>query len=235
MRSIVVFKNQPIELREDGTWSYLRSEGSTIEKLRKAKQTGEIVTFFSGLFDKLGLEVLDTSEKISCILRSGKIDFEQGVDEGSVDLLLPLYGYQVDRLIENAASGFKDHLSRFRIVKEFFNCLPRHSGKLLNSGVATNTTFRKLINSKDLLHLHLTSPDTSEEPDATYTLFFVNGGWNTAMGLSGRPDRTFRVSADDAFDLLRHGFAAEKAGLTDLPQLAAWYHKWREKVEVKAA
>jgi hypothetical protein len=232
--STTIVRGRPVELLENGTWAYLSAKGSALERLQKAQLSRETVDLFRGLFKKAGLDVVDTGEKITCTFAGDGLKFELGSDDAELQFHVKLYSYQVDWLVENAKTGFEGPLSRFRLVREILKALPTQSRGLLDNSFVTNATFRKLIHSKDLMHLYLVSPDQNEEEDSTFTFFFVNGRWNLAAGLAGRPDRVFRMTSDDAFDLLRYGFGATQAGPLDLAKLAAWYVGWRQKVEVAA-
>lgn len=236
MKIAMTSANQPIVLNEDGTWQYLKPSGSCLEKMRKLEQPESVVKFFSELFDRLGIKIIDSTEKLICIHHGDRIEFEDGIDEESVDFCVSLYSFQIDRFIADVNAGYSDPLAHFRLVREFFR-MPSHDEKsLLHNSLLDNSTFRKLIHSKNLLHVHLISPDKSAEDDATFTLFFVNGSWNLTHGLVGEPERIFRLSADDALELNRRIFSAsQEKKITALPELAKWYINWRERVEVKAA
>jgi hypothetical protein len=211
----------------------LKIAGGAVERLNKASQSREFGQLIDGLFSQIGLEVLDTREKLTCRHQGDHVDVREGVDPDQVDFHLKLYSYQIDRLIENARTGYQDPLARFRLTREFLDALPHYVSRLLNNSVVTNSAFRNLIHAKDLIHVHLVSPDSSQEPDVTYTLFFVNGAWHVTKGLVGNAERVFKLSADDGLDLMRHGHQATKCGLAQIPKFAQWYVDWRKKVEVK--
>jgi len=236
MKIAMTSTNRPVALNEDGTWKYLEPAGSAREKLQKLPQSENVVAFFKDMFDRLGIEIVDSDEKFTCIHLGNKIVFEDNIDEQNIDFSVRVYAYQIDRFINDIKTGYKDPIARFRLVREFFRMAPRGSRSLLSNAIVTNSVFRKLINSKDLLHVYLTSPDKNEESDATYTFFFVNGAWHLVQGLTGTPDRVFRLSVDDAFELHRHIFSGTRdTKLTDIPKLAKWYMDWRGHVEIKAA
>lgn len=236
MKIAMTSTNQPIALNNDGTWQYLKASGSCLEKMQQMEQPESVVKFFSDLFDRLGIYIVDSTEKFTCIDCGDRIEFEDGIDEDKVDFCVSLYSFQIDRFIADVGAGYSDPLAHFRLVKEFFR-MPSHDKKsLLNSPLLNNSAFRKLIHSKNLLHVHLISPDKNAEDDATFTLFFVKGNWNLTQGLVGEPERVFRLSADDALELNRRMFSASRdKKITALPELAKWYINWRERVEVKAA
>jgi hypothetical protein len=236
MKIATTSTNQPVALNEDGSWQYLEPSGSALHKLQELEQSAEVVTFFKGLFNRVGIEVVDSNERVTCIHRVNEISFEEGIDEEAVDFCVRVYAYQIDRFIANVKTGYRDPLAHFRLMREFFGMSAQGGRSLLNNPIVTNAVFRKLINAKNLLHVHLLSPDKNAESDATYTLFFVNGSWNLAQGLVGEPDRIFRLSTDDALDLHRHVFVGTRdTKLTDVPKLAKWYTDWRSRVEAEAA
>jgi hypothetical protein len=235
VQTITVVNHKPILINSDGTWRLLTAQGSALEKMRAAAQLPEVLELFRGLFETIGLEIVDTGETVTCHHRGDRIEFEPGLTTADYDGILKIYDYQLDSVLENAKTGYNDTMARFKLVREFLTALPESGKTLLNNSFVTNPAFRKLIHSKDLMHLHLVSPDHAQEPDATYTLFFVNGCWNVARGLSGAPDRVFRLLPEDALELLRRGISAKHAGVIDMAKLAKWYVDWRERVEVKAA
>jgi len=236
MKIAMTSAHQPIGLNDDGSWQYLKPTGSSLQKLKHMDQPDNVVEFFRDLFERLGVEIVDSDEKFTCIHRGDRVDFEAGINQENVDFCISLYSYQIDRFIADVNAGYSEPISRFRLVREFFR-IPNRSGKsLINNPILTNPAFRKLIHSKNLLHVYLLSPDKNEEADTTYTLFFVNGSWNLAHGLVGEPERIFHLSAEDTLELNRHIFKATRdMKVSALPELAKWYIGWRERVEVKAA
>jgi hypothetical protein len=97
----------------------------------------------------------------------------------------------------------------------------------------SNAALRKIRSGKTLLHVHLVSPDQTEEPDARMTWIYADPEWIVVPGLHGTAQRTFRLTVDDAMELQRQLFKGLSGGkLTDWIKLAHWYVGWRSRVEV---
>ena len=236
MKIAMTSANQPVALNEDGTWQLLKPSASAMQKLQAAEQQPEILDFFKKLFERIGVEIVDSDERFTCVHHGDKIEFEDGIDEGLVDFCVRVYAYQIDRFLAALREGYTEPLARFRLVREIFRSSYQAGNSFFNNPVSTNPAFRKIINAKNLLHVHLLSPNKDEEQDATFTFFFVNGGWNLAQGLVGEPERTFRLSADEAIALHSHVLSATRGStLIEFPKLAKWYIDWRARVEDKAA
>ena len=71
-----------------------------LKKFQEAQQNPAIVDFFSLLFEKAGIRVVDTGEEFSCYHRGTHINFESPLDETS----MPEEEY-ADYIIEGARSS----------------------------------------------------------------------------------------------------------------------------------
>lgn len=235
MKIAITSTGEAVALHDNGTWKVLKFKGSGLEKLRNVEQNRGAVEFLGKLFKQIGVRVIDSNEAFTCINRDHRIDFKEGIEQNEVDFCLNVHGYQIDRFINELNSGFQNPTARFRILREIFRASIGGEKSFLNNNITTNVAFRKLIGSKDLLHLYILSPDKTFEQDATFTLFFVNGKWNLAEGLAGDPDRIFRISADDAIELQsRAKQFMHDVSLMDIPKIAQWYKDWRGRVEAAA-
>ena len=221
-------------LKKDSTWSYLEpSPELKIDKLRAAKQPEEVVKLFEGLFERMGVNIIETDEKFTVIHCGNEIKFEAGIDETNIDYFLNIYGYQIDYVVHNIEDGYKDDLAKFYLIRQFFISSPSGKNNLLNNPLISNPLLRWIIKGKNLIHVYLVSPDPSKEQDAHYTLFYLNGHWNIAQGLVSEPKRIFRVTIDDAMELEKNIFSGMKNNsLKNWMQLAKWYIDWRSRVEV---
>ena len=76
----------------------------SIEKFQSIQQYPAAVDLFALLFEKAGIRVVDTGEEFTCYHRGTHIDFEERLDEASVDYVLELNTTQVDHLVELASS-----------------------------------------------------------------------------------------------------------------------------------
>ncbi len=177
VKRIITSDQKVVILNDDGTWQYATSSGSTLEKWKSLELSADVIGLFKGLFEKLGVRIIDTGEALTCIQRGDQIEFALGVDEDSVDFTVQVYGFQVDRLAEHIATGKIDELERFRIAREFFGRNSRGKANILSNPLISNSILRRLIGGKNLIHMYLISPDPEQEENATFTLIYVNKGW----------------------------------------------------------
>ena len=230
---IITSEQKVVNLNEDGTWQYATSSGSTLEKWKSLELPENVTGLFQGLFEKLGVRIIDTGEALTCIQRGDQLEFAMAIDEDSVDFTVQVYGFQVDRLAEHIETGEIDELERFRIAREFFGRSSRGKANVLSNPLISNSILRRLIGGKNLIHMYLISPDPEQEENATFTLIYVNEGWLVIPGLHGEPERVFRVSVADVLELQRRLFAGMKAGSwREWIKIGRWYVGWRKKVEV---
>jgi len=235
MKFIELPNGEVIALKNDHTWSYMEpSADLKIEKLRAAKQPEKVVKLFEGLFERMGVHIIETSEKFTVIHRGEDIIFEEGVDDANVDYIMNIYGYQVDYVIQNIENGYEDDLAKFYLIRQFFTSSPSGKNNLLNNPLLSNPLLRWIIKGKNLVHVYLVSPNPDEERDARFTLFHLNGHWNIAQGLVSQPKRVFRITTEDAMELEKNIFSGMRNNsLKNWLQLTRWYIDWRNRVEVK--
>ena len=232
MQTIVTLNGKPISIASDGTWSYWAPEDPALERMQRAEVPESMAELMAGIFDRVGVCIEDTGERVIVEHKGDHFEFVDGSDGAPADYDLTVNSYQIDRLIENVRDGYSDPLARFGLVRVFLEALPFTVDSLLNRSVLVNPGFRKLIKARDLIHLVVVSPSPEELPDSHFTLFFVNKAWHVAERLIGKPERVFRMSPDEALEFMRIGFGAKDAGIIDLPRCAAQYVAWRDKVEV---
>ena len=233
MQTVAVLDDKPITINADGTWSYLPPKAPALERMQKAEIPASMVELLTGVFDRVGVCIKDTGERVIVAHKGDHFAFLDGSDGAAVDYDLSVNSHQIDLLIKHTEDGYSDPVARFGLVQVFLEALPFSVDSLLNRSVLTNPAFRKLVKAKDLIHLTMASPSPEERPDANFTLFFVNGAWHVAPELIGKPERVFRMSPEEALELMRMGHGATKAGVLDLPGYATQYTKWRNKVEVE--
>ena len=92
----IIASDQKVIIRnDDGTWQYATSSGSTLEQWKSLELSTDVIGLFKGLFEKLGVRIIDTGEALTCIQRGDQIEFALGVDEDSVDVSIQVYSYQL--------------------------------------------------------------------------------------------------------------------------------------------
>lgn len=234
MRHLLTEDGRVARLEDDGRWAFAPTTGSGLEKLRAFPVAPAVVDAVRGLFGQLGMRVVETGEEFTCVQRGDRIEFTPGIDEASVDFVVPMYLFQIDRVTEFIEDGVLDDVEMFRITDVLFahGVGRRH---LLSNPLVSNPVLRLIIRGKHLLHITLVSPDPQQAQDALYTLAFVSKQWLLVPGHHGTPQRVLRVSVSEAIEVQRQLHAGMKAGdLGTWIGIARWYVKWRRRVEVRA-
>lgn len=201
---------------------------ASIDVWRRFSDVPGVAAFFDGAFERVGVVVTDTGEEFTCAHAGETIELEPGIDRASVDFVVEIERFQVDRLASEAATGELGPLARFRILRAIFT--PATQATLRNP-VMSNTTLRRLSGVEDLIHVRLLSPEPDQEPHAAHTLLHASGQWLVIPGLHGEPRRIFELTPDEALAYHRHTLATIK-GTGPLRWLAfrRWYVRWRRDV-----
>jgi hypothetical protein len=232
MKTVITSDRKAVILNDDGTWKYAAPTGNMMEKLNAVSIPAGIIEGVKGMFGKLGIRVIDTGEAFTIIHRGDRVEFAPGVSAGSVDILVEVYAFQLERLIQEIRKGSLDELEQFRIARTVF---AGAAGKrhMMSNPLMSNSILRRAIRGKNLMHVHLLSPDPVQEPDATYTILFVNNSMMAVPGLHGEPQRVLRVPLAEAIALQKNLFGGMKTGdITKWLKIAKWYVDWRKRVEV---
>ncbi len=198
------------------------------EKWEGIMQTPDIVQFFAGLFDSVGVRIVnDSNEEFTCTHAGHKMTFADGIDSGQVDYVVELQSYQVDRLVEHTKSGKLDEAEQYRVISAIFTPA---TAATLRIPILSNCVLRFLAGAEDVIHVHLLSPTRSEK-DIAHTLIFARGQWIVVPGLYGRPGRTYELSLQDAHIYQRRAFLAlKRRGVGELLAFSQWYRQWRTSV-----
>ena len=205
-----------------------------IDKFRSIRQYPEAVEFFSLLFEKAGIRIIETGEEFTCYHLDTYIGFESRLDQTSVDYVVELNRVQVDHLVELASNREINDAKQYRILSILFgpaieaSVNPFHCMKGItgSSPLLSNRLFRRLLRMEDLIHVYIRHP-ISEEPEIGHTLVFEEKEWSVSSGLHGEPGRVFRLTVDDALEFHKHAFAALKTN-SNIGWLtfARWYLKF---------
>ena len=231
-RAAVTGDGSVVLLNEDGTWRRPTPRGAVLLRWRSLDVPSSVVEVFRGLFEQVGVRIQDTGEAFTCTHSGTAIEFDEGLDEGSVDFTVEIHAYQAEALAERVSSDKVDTLEQFRINRVLFNAsLSGRSNVRLNP-LMSNPMLRWMIGGTNLIHLQLISPDTEAEPHADFTLIYIDRGWLVVPGSHGVHKRKFRVSVEQALELQRHLFAGMQAGLGNWMKVARWYVQWRKQVEI---
>ena len=232
MRRVITPDQKVVILNDDGTWTYSTAAGPLLARLKSLAVPPSFVEMVKDMFVRIGIRVIDTGEAFTCIHLGDRIEFAPGVSEKSVDFTVDVYAFQLERLAEHVRKGTLDDLERFRIARTLFSTAVgrRH---VMSNPLMSNSVLRRVIRGKNLMHVHLVSPDPSQEPDAPFTILFINDAQLVVPGLHGEPKRVLRVPVEEAVALQKNLFAGMKSGKAAAwLKIAKWYVDWRKRVEV---
>ncbi|MDP4685314.1 MAG: hypothetical protein NWS53_00375 [Salibacteraceae bacterium] len=198
-------------------------------KLQAIVQTTEINQFFDGLFDKLGIKVIDTKENLTLVQEGGKIIVNAGLVDSEVDFILELESRNIDNVERFTSDGKIDAEEATAIAGVFFT--PFTKSTLKNPILSANSK-RKAAKIDDLTHVKLVN--SKNEVIASHTLVYAAKQWLVFEGLVGNPQRVFTLNADSAMVYQKQVSKAIKIGsnkgwLTFLK----WWKGWREENSVK--
>jgi hypothetical protein len=233
MMTVITPDRKVVLLRDDGTWTYGTAAGSTLDRLKTLSVPPAVAETVKGMFSQLGVRVIDTGDAFTCVHRGGSVEFVPGVNERTVDFTVQVYQFQLERLAGYVRKGTIDDVEQFRIACALF-ATAAGSRHIMGNPLMSNGVLRRMIRGKNLMHVTMLSPDPAQEPDAAYTIIFINGEHVVVPGLHGTPLRILRVPFADAIALQKNLFAGMKAGsaLTKWVKIAKWYVDWRKRVEV---
>lgn len=235
MQIVITPDDKVVILQEDGSWHYYKSEDerTSIEKWQTLMTPPDIIEFFKGIFDKVGVHIIDTGEEFTCIHKGNQIEFENKLERGKVDYIVEIYSYQVDRLANYVSTGELDDIEKFRIARAFMNSKVAGAKSPLKNPLMRNFMFRWYIKGNNLVHMTIISPNPQIEKDA-YLTFVYTDEWVGISGLHGSPKRIFNLTVDDALELQRHLHEGMKTdSWFHWFKTARWYKEWRKKVSVQ--
>ena len=72
--------------------------------------------FLRGLFEVVGIRVVDTGEEFTCRLSGDAAEFAEGIDESGVDFVVDIRAFQVERLASHIRTGELDGVEQFRVL-----------------------------------------------------------------------------------------------------------------------
>ena len=197
-------------------------KGRAIDLWRAVAQTDEVVDFFTGMFDVIGITIEETGEELTVKVGKGKIHIESGLPD-RWDFLVPLKMENVTNMVSHAADGRLDAFKTWRIASVLFTPLTRET---LKNPVMSRGVLRRLARVEDLIHVRLLGPEA--EQVASHTLVFANGQWLVVEGLHGQARRTFTMTGEECVTYQKQVFKAMKAkSIMGWIRFARWYVNWR--------
>ena len=201
---------------------------SALDVWRMIPQTPEVVAFFTGIFDVIGVSISETGEELTVAIEDDAIRIDPGLPE-KPDFVVPIGWENVENMVAHAEDGEIDPREAWRIVSVLFTSLTQAT---LRNPVMSNNLMRRIAMVEDIAHVFLVAPDGKEAN--CHTLVYVKWQWLVISGLHGNPKRTFRMSAQDCIDYQRKVFSAiKKNRLMEWFRFSSWYRKWRKGVSVR--
>ncbi len=200
---------------------------TSISKWAALTQPPAIVDFFRGLFERVGVHIVDTGEEFAGHHCGDRIEFETNLNPSTVDYIVEIKSQQVERFANEVRSGAVSELEQYRILSALFTPA---TAAMLKNPIMSQPSLRKLAGVEDLIHVHLRSP-SPEEADVAHTLIYANRQWLVLPGLHGIPARIYRLNMAQALEYQRRAFEALKENnLGTWTSFATWYRDWRKSV-----
>lgn len=207
---------------------------SALDQWQAVAQTPELLTFFGGLFDRIGVRVVDTGEEFVCLQTDGRIELSPGLTD-DVDFVVEITTEQVERLGSEAATGRLSDLEKYRVLRTMLGTPLDFTASLMNNRLLSNGAVRRLLRVVDTAHIFFRSP-TPEEPDEEYTLAFRDGSWAIESGLHGTPERKIELDIESTLEFHRRSLAFKRdPGMVPAVRYAAWYVPWRRRVSSRVS
>ena len=203
-------------------------ELSSLTAWENILQTPDLVKYFDGVFNHLGIIIEETDERFTIHHTGASFEFEEGIIEDNVDFIVPLKKENISNMIKHAEDGFISPEESWRILDVLFTPLTKVT---LQTPVLAVNWRRKLAGVEDLTHVYLISPTNKEA--SKHTLIYVKGQWLVLKGLHGNPRRTYRMSPEQSLEYQKMiFFAMDKDTLWGWWKFSRFYKKWRKTCSV---
>ena len=197
---------------------------SSMKTWENILQTPELVEYFRGIFNHLGISIEETGESFTIHHTGQGFSFEKGIDKNSVDFIVPIKLKNIQNMVHHAKDGKISASESWRILDVLFTPMTKVT---LQTPVLSVNWRRKLAGVEDLIHVYLLSP--SNEPASSHTLIYVKGQWLVLKGLHGKPRRTYRMTPAQSLEYQREIFSAmQKDTICAWWEFSRFYKKWRK-------
>ena len=201
---------------------------SSLQTWENILQTPEMLAYFDGVFEHLGIVVTETNERFTIHHSGTQFNFEKGIKDSEVDFIVPLQSQNIQNMVAHAKDGQIDSAESWRIVDVLFTPMTKVT---LQTPVLSVNWRRKMAGVEDLIHVYLMNPTGGEA--SKHSLIYVKDQWLVIKGLYGNPRRTYRMSPDESLEYQRVIFRAiKKDTFWGWWQFGNWYKEWRKKVSV---
>lgn len=210
-------------------FQFLIAQGSTsLKTWESILQTPELVNYFNGIFNHLGVVIDETGESFTIHHTGDAFVFEEGIVKEKVDFVVPLQIANIENMVRHSQDGKISENESWRILDVLFTPMTRVT---LETPVLSVNWRRKLAGVEDLTHVYLLNP--SGKNASSHTLIYVKGQWLVLNGLHGSPRRIYRMTPSQSIEYQREIFAAmQKDTLWGWWKFAKFYKKWRKTCSI---
>ncbi|MEZ4959011.1 MAG: hypothetical protein R2830_04275 [Saprospiraceae bacterium] len=213
---------------------FSNSNGYSQEKILAGEQWEKLTRqqfladYFKDYFVNLGVEVMETGERITVMNKGDHFEIVNGIDESKVDFVLPIGTQNVLNLIKHAEDGKIDDQETYKILAVFFTPM---TAMTLKNPLMTKNIPRVMSKMQNNIHVTLFSPDKTES--VSHTLIYLNREWIVVPGFYGKPKRKFELNVPQAIEYQARVFNAIKVNKKkDWRKFKRWYMSWRKDVSV---
>ena len=206
----------------------LGQETSSLKTWESILQTPELINYFNGIFNHLGVVIDETGESFTIHHTGDAFIFEEGIINDKVDFIVPLHVENIENMVRHSEDGKISENESWRILDVLFTPMTRVT---LETPVLSVNWRRKLAGVEDLTHVYLLNPSGKEA--SSHTLIYVKGQWLVLKGLHGSPRRIYRMTPTQSIEYQRAIFSAmQKDTLWGWWKFAKFYKKWRKTCSV---
>jgi len=201
---------------------------SSSQKWENILQTPELLSYFDGVFEYLGVRIKETGESFTIHHQGNRLSFERGIIETKVDFIVPLELRNIENMVMHAEDGKISADESWRILNVLFTPMTKVT---LETPVLAANWRRKLAGVEDLTHVYLLNPLGQEA--SSHTLIYVKGQWLVLKGVHGDARRIYKMTPEQSLDYQRRIFSAmKKDSLWNWWKFSRWYKKWRKTCSV---
>tara|TARA_B100000686_G_scaffold340591_1_gene416526 strand:+ start:464 stop:1135 length:672 start_codon:yes stop_codon:yes gene_type:complete len=207
--------------------SFSEQTNSYMESWENIIQTSEVIEYFDGVFEVLGISIEETGEQFTVYHKGNSISLQKGIDPNS-NFIVPLKAYNIENMIAHSKDGTISPEESWRILSVLFTPMTKVT---LQTPTLSVNWMRKFAGVEDLTHVYLISPNGKEANK--HSLIYVKGQWLVLEGLYGKPRRTYKMNESDSLLYQRKIFAAmKKDSFMGWIKFGLWYKKWRKTVSI---
>ena len=186
----------------------------------------EVVSYFSGMFNSLGIKIAETGETLTILHTGNKVEIVKGADSAKCDYYVVLHTDNVERMQQHGADGKIDENESFMIMAALFTPFTTNA---LSNPILSDEKKMKMGKIENHIVVNLYSPDRQKK--VSHTLIYINSKWVVIAGVHGTPKRIFNLTPEQAIEYQRKTFAAQKVNtMAEWKKYGEWYANWRKTV-----